>query len=153
MKRPFKLKAVKSGQGVRLSASSVDELAWFGAAYAMTEDAYVQLEAEKNGEAVVLLPKGKTSTAALTKGFALEYGNQAARWAVSRANLGVRAEVLRRALELSEERVLDQEAPPRLPPEHAAEIARLLAEADAETGPRDPLGIATPWSQLRGPKP
>jgi hypothetical protein len=146
MKRPSKLKAVRAAGSVLLSAAAADPLAWLGAAYAMSEDAYVLVD----GDAVVLWPKSKASAAALTRGFAAEYENQAARWATARANLGVRAEVLRRSLALLAARPQGGDAPATLDPAQAAEIKRLLAEAENDPNPRDPLGIATPWSELRG---
>lgn len=130
--------------------ASVDEHALLGAAYVMTEDAYVLVSRRGKGGAVELWPKGKAAPRALAAAFRREYENQRLRWALSRGGLGLRAETLRRALALAEEAGGRPQAPPAsLTPEQKAEIAALLAEADADTGPRDPLGIAQPWEDGR----
>lgn len=133
---------------VRLA--SVDEDALLGAAYLMTEDAFVLVSRKGRGGAVELWPKGKASAKALAAAFRREYANQLLRWSLTRDGLGLRAETLRRALLLAAEAGGRPEAPrARLTPEQAAEIAALLAEAEADPGPRDPLGIATPWEEAR----
>ncbi|MBI2385252.1 MAG: hypothetical protein HYV14_04475 [Elusimicrobia bacterium] len=129
---------------------SVDEEALLGAAYVMTEDAYVLVSRKGKGGAVELWPKKKAKPAALAAAFRREYANQVLRWSLTRDGLGLRAETLRRALLLAEAAGGRAEAPPAsLTPEQKAEIAALLAEADADTGPRDPLGITVPWEESR----
>lgn len=133
---------------VRLAA--VDENALLGAAYAMTEDAYVLVSRKGRGGAVELWPKRKVPAARLAAAFRREYANQVLRWSLSRGGLGLRAETLRRALLLAEAAGGRTEAPQAsLTPEQKAEIAALLAEADADTGPKDPLGITRPWEESR----
>lgn len=146
MKRPSKLKVSRLPDGgARVSMKAADELAWLGAAYAMTAEAYVLVE----DGAVALWPKKRATPAALARAFAAEYESLAVRWAAARGGLGVRAEVLRRALALLAERPSGEEAAPRLDDEQAERIRALLAEADADPSPQDPLGIRTPWSELR----
>lgn len=133
---------------VRLAA--VDEDALLGAAYALTADAYVLVEKKGKGGSVVLRPKAKIAPKALAEAFRREYENQKLRWALTRGGLGLRAETLRRALELASAAGGRPEAPQAsLTPEQKAEIAALLAEADADKGPKDPLGITQPWEESR----
>lgn len=133
---------------VRLA--SVDENALLGAAYVMTEDAFVLVSRKGRGGAVELWPRRKVPAAKLAAAFRREYANQVLRWSLSRGGLGLRAETLRRALLLAEAAGGRTEAPQAsLTPEQKAEIAALLAEADADTGPKDPLGITRPWEESR----
>lgn len=133
---------------VRLA--SVDEDALLAAAYLMTAAAYVLVSRKGKGGAVELRPKGKTAAKALAAAFRREYANQVLRWSLSRGGLGLRAETLRRALALAEAAGGRTEAPQAsLTPEQKAEIAALLAEADADPGPKDPLGITRPWEESR----
>lgn len=133
---------------VRLA--KVDEPALLGAAYALTADAFVLVARKGKGGGVELWPKGKTKPAALAAAFRREYANQLLRWALSREGLGLRAETSRRALALAEAAGGRPQAPQAsLSPEQKAEIAALLAEAEADRGPRDPLGIARPWEETR----
>lgn len=129
---------------------SVDENALLGAAYLMTEEAYVLVSRKGKGGAVDLWPKKKASAEALAAAFRREYANQLLRWSLTRDGLGLRAETLRRALLLAEAAGGRPQAPrASLTPEQTAEIAALLAEADADPGPRDPLGITRPWEETR----
>ena len=129
---------------------SVDENALLGAAYLMTDEAFVLVSRKGKDGAVELWPKKKTSAKALAAAFRREYANQVLRWTLSRGGLGLRAETLRRALLLAQAAGGRIEAPQAsLTPEQRAEIAALLAEADADPGPRDPLGIALPWEESR----
>jgi hypothetical protein len=133
---------------VRLAA--VDENALLGAAYVMTEDAYVLVSRKGKGGAVELWPRGAAAPKALAAAFRREYANQKLRWELARGGLGLRAETLRRALALAEAAGGRTEAPrTTLTPEQKAEIAAMLAEAEADTGPKDPLGIAQPWEESR----
>jgi hypothetical protein len=130
--------------------ASVDENALLGAAYLLTGEAYVLVSRKGKTGAVELWPKKKQASKALAAAFRREYENQKLRWSLSRGGLGLRAETLRRALALAEAsggRVQMTQA--ALTPEQKAEIAALLAEADADTGPRDPLGITQPWEDSR----
>ncbi|UPT75703.1 MAG: hypothetical protein M0D55_08540 [Elusimicrobiota bacterium] len=129
---------------VRLS--SVDETAFFCAAHALTDRAIVVVERSGKSATARLWPKGPGSGKSLAAEFRREYENQALRWRLTREGLGLRAETLRRALALAAAAGGRLEAPAAsLTPAQKAEIAALLAEADADPGPRDPLGIATPW--------
>lgn len=129
---------------------SVDEDALLGAAYVMTEDAFVLVSRKGKGGAVELWPKKGGKPAALAAAFRREYANQVLRWSLTRDGLGLRAETLRRALLLAEAAGGRTQAPQAsLTPEQKAEIAALLAEADADAGPKDPLGIARPWEETR----
>ncbi len=133
---------------VRLA--SVDEHALLGAAYVMTQDAYALVTRKGKGGNVELWPKKKTSLQVLAAAFRREYENQRLRWSLTRGGLGLRAETLRRALLLAEAAGGRTQAPQAtLTPEQKAEIAALLAEADADTGPRDPLAITQPWEDSR----
>lgn len=133
---------------VRLA--SVDENALLGAAYLMTRDAYVLVSRRGKAGAVELWPKNTIAPKALAAAFRREYANQRLRWALTRDGLGLRAETLRRALELAEAAGGRTQAPQAtLTPEQKAEISVLLAEAEADKGPRDPLGIARPWEESR----
>lgn len=133
---------------VRLA--SVDENALLGAAYLMTDEAFVLVSRKGKGGRVELWPKGRTPAKALAAAFRREYANQVLRWSLSRGGLGLRAETLRRALLLAQAAGGRPEAPrASLTPAQKAEIAALLAEADADPGPRDPLGIAQPWDESR----
>ena len=130
--------------------ASVDENALLGAACMMTRDAYVLASRKGKAGAVELRPKGKRSPKALAAAFRREYANQLLRWGLARDGLALRAETLRRALALAEAAGGRTQAPQTtLTPEQKAEIAALLAEADADTGPKDPLGIAQPWEESR----
>lgn len=140
--------AASSKAVVRLA--SVDESALLGAAYLMTQDAYVLVSRKGKGGSVELWPKKTITPKALASAFRREYANQLLRWSLTREGLGLRAEILRRALLLAEAAGGRTQAPQAtLTPEQKAEIAALLAEADADTGPKDPLGIAQPWEESR----
>lgn len=129
---------------------SVDEDALLGAAYLLTEDAYVLVSRKGKGGAVELWPKKGAKPSALAAAFRREYANQLLRWSLTRGGLGLRAETMRRALLLAEAAGGRPQAPQAsLTPEQKAEIAALLAEAEADPGPRDPLGIARPWEESR----
>ena len=133
---------------VRLAA--IDELAFLGAAHALTADAYVLVSRKGKSGAVELWPKAKISPKALAEAFKREYENQRLRWALTRDGLGLRAETLRRALDLAAAAGGRPQAPQaQLTPEQKAEIAALLAEAEADAGPKDPLGITKPWEESR----
>ncbi len=135
---------------VVIRLAKADELAFMGAAYLMTQDAYVELGRLGRGFTVTLWPKNGRSSSGWAKAFRLEYANQLLRWSLSRAGLGLRAETLKRALVLAKAAGGRPQAPQAaLTAEQKAEIAALLAEADADTGPRDPLGITRPWTEVR----
>lgn len=129
-------------RGAVVRLASVDENALLGAAYLMTAEAYVLV----GRDGVELWPKKKQNAKALAAAFRREYSNQILRWSLTRDGLGLRAETLRRALELAKAAGGRVETPQAsLTAEQKAEIAALLAEEAADTGPKDPLGIAQPW--------
>ena len=136
---------------MELRLRSPDRLAWRGAAYAMTSDAYVALGRRDDVEAALLWPKRRISLARLGDAFERHYADQALRWAAARAGRSRRVEILRRALAFSDAggATRSASAPPAaaLSAEQAAEIASLLAEAEA--APKDPLGIRATWEEVR----
>lgn len=133
-----------------LRLAFVDELALLGAAYVMTQDAYALVTRKGKGGKVELWPKKEIAPKALAAAFRREYANQRLRWTLTRDGLGLRAETLRRALTLASAAGGRTQAPQAtLTPEQKAEIAALLAEAEADKGPRDPLGITQPWEEGR----
>ncbi|MFH1723457.1 MAG: hypothetical protein ABII00_02430 [Elusimicrobiota bacterium] len=130
---------------------AADRVAAYGAAHAMTHRAYAALAREGKDTVVCLWPKpgrgGRPAmdARALERACRLEYENQLHRWEIARNNESVRAQIARRMLDLAGGvrgeggvRVVE-----RLAPEQEAAIERLLEEAGK--GPKDPLGIATPW--------
>lgn len=142
----------KGGPGaLTLRVHASEDLALLGAAYLMTQDAYVALGRQGRARTVTLWPKAGRPRAGLAAAFLEEYQNQRLRWSLARAGLGRRRELLGRALASVGEDAAARASDPGLSPEQKEEMARLLAEAEA--APRDPLGIATPWgvSRRRGP--
>lgn len=131
-----------------LSVDKADVLALSGAAYVMTQDAYVVLGRKGKKALVTLWPKKGTRPKDLAAAFEREYANQLHRWALARQTQDVRSEVLRRALVLAEKAgSAPAQAAPELSPQAKEEIARLIAESEA--APRDPLGIARTWAEGR----
>ena len=148
MRAPSK-PSVRRGAGwVAVAVAAGDRLAFWGAAYQLSGAAHAIVGRRGRLMTVALRPKKGLSTAGLAERFLAAYGDQRARWAVERANLDLRAEVLRRSLLLADAGAGPDGAEARtLAPEQASEIARLLVEA--RSAPRDPLGIATPWDKRR----
>jgi hypothetical protein len=136
-----KFSAKASNGAVILAArGAVDALAFAGAAYLMTADAYVALG--KN--AVWLRPK--SSKADLSARFESLYAEQLAFWRQARAEKGDRAETQQRALALANPTALaDETFFGELSDERKAEIAALLAEPPVD----DALGIARTWLETR----
>jgi hypothetical protein len=80
--------------------------------------------------------------------FRTAYASAAALRGSARGARQLRAAILSRSLELADHvDARRREPPPSLSPERLAEIAALLAEADA--APRDPLGLRAPWEESR----
>jgi hypothetical protein len=124
-----------------------DRRAFLEACARLTPRAWVRLD-EKNGRMSAALTPRSASAAGLAAAWRAEYDEALARRRSARAGLALEAAVLSRALELAAHvDARRREPPPELASERKAEIAALLAEADA--APKDPLGIATPWSELR----
>lgn len=148
MRAPSKPKVRRAAGWVSVAVAAGDRLAFWGAAYQMNGAAHAIVGRRGRLMTVVLRPKRGRSTAGLAERFLAAYGDQRVRWAVERANLDLRAEVLRRSLVLADAGAGPGDADAgTLAPEQASEIARLLAEA--QSAPRDPLGIATPWDERR----
>lgn len=134
---------------VEVRVPRADELAFQGAAYVLTESAYVAIDASGRDRVVALWPKAGSGLKELAAEFETEYGNQLLRWKLLKSERKVLAAVLSKAL--AEPAAADRPAgaaPNGLPDERRAEIEAVLKEAQGETW--DPLGIATPWEQLRG---
>ena len=93
----------------------------------------------------VLTPRAGAS-AGLAADFRAAYASAAALRRAARRARELRAAILSRSLELADHvDARRREPPPALTPERLAEIAALLAEADA--APRDPLGLRVPWEE------
>ena len=148
------MKARSKPDAAEVTVRRADELAFLGAAYLSTDQAYAAVSRKGDDWSVSLSPKSPgISSETLASLFRQTYDNQLLRWAVAKANKGVRAAVLKRALILAAEpggRAAARQGD--LLPEQKEEIARLLAEAEADKGPRDPLGIARYWEDLGGKK-
>ncbi|MBI3554083.1 MAG: hypothetical protein HY077_16425 [Elusimicrobia bacterium] len=139
---------------VRVTVRKADELAFLGAAYLATDLAYALVSRKGKDWSVALTPKSpKTSTHKVSAAFREAYEGQLLRWAIARNNRGMRAEVLKRALALCQAsggRPASRQG--SLLPEQKEDIARLLAEAEADQSPKDPLGITRNWEDTRGEK-
>lgn len=132
----------------RLSLDRADALALAGAAYVMTEEAFVILGREGKKSIVELWPKKEARLEDLVPAFEREYANQLRRWALARQNQDMRVEVLRRALILADQAgSAPTRTAPELSKEAKEEIARLIAESEA--APKDPLGIMRTWAEGR----
>lgn len=142
---PRKSKAV----AVRLPVGG-DRRAFLEACARVTPRAWVRLDEKAGRLSAALVPRGGGG-AGLAAAWREAYDDAFARRKSARAELALEAAVLSRALALAEHvDARRSEPPPELSAERKAEIAALLAEADA--APKDPLGIATPWSE-RKPRP
>ena len=131
---------------VRLPARG-DRRAFLEACARLTPRAWVRLD-EKGGRLLAALSPRAGGGAGLARAWRAEYADALARRSAARAALALDAAVLSRALALAEHvDARRREPPPELPAERKAEIAALLAEAEA--APKDPLGIATPWSERK----
>jgi hypothetical protein len=146
MRPPSKPKVTRGEGWTTVAVAGADPLAFMGAAYQLSDAAHAIVGRAGRAATATLWPKKGTRTSGLARRFLAVYADQRSRWAVARANLDVRAEVLRRAL-LRIEAAGDNpgEPAPSLREEQKAEIARMLAES--ESAPRDPLGIARSWEE------
>lgn len=143
------IKARFAADSVTLRAPNADELAFMGAAYALSAVADVIVRPEGRSRAAWLRPRKRGGLKALARAFEREYENQRLRWSMLREGRALTAQALRRALELDDAGAPGGSAPAALPPERLEEIARLLAEAQGE--PRDPRGVSRPWEEARRP--
>lgn len=131
---------------LRLALPRSDPLAFLGAAYRMSAQAYVLVGLEGRRWILRAWPKRGQSLRALGASAAGLYADEVLRWRLLRlARRRRKALLLRRGASPA----AGPAAGPGLAAERREEIARLLAEAEA--CPRDPLGIATPWEELRRP--
>jgi hypothetical protein len=131
---------------VRLPAGG-DRRAFLEACARLAPRAWVRLD-EKNGRLLAALAPRSGGGAGLAQEWRVEYDEALLRRRGARAALALDAAVLSRALALAEHvDARRREPPPELTAERKAEIAALLAEAEA--APKDPLGIRLPWSERK----
>ncbi|HEX4046423.1 MAG TPA: hypothetical protein VH309_01235 [Elusimicrobiota bacterium] len=124
-----------------------DRRAFLDAAYRLIDRAWVRVD-EKAGVLSAVLTPRSASAAGLAADFRDAFASAAALRRGARAARALRAAIRSRALELADHvDARRREPPPSLPPERLAEIAALLAEAEA--APTDPLGLRVPWEELR----
>lgn len=124
-----------------------DREAFLDAAYRLIDRAWVRVD-ETAGVLSVRLSPRAGAAAGLAADFWAAFASAAALRRGARAARPLRAAILSRALELADHvDARRREPPPALSAERLAEIAALLAEADA--APRDPLGLRVPWEELR----
>lgn len=124
-----------------------DREAFLDAAYRLTDRAWVRVD-EKSGVLSAVLTPRSGSAPGLAGDFRAALESAAAQRRGARKERSLRAAVLARALELADHvDARRREPPPSLPPERLAEIAALVAEAEA--APPDPLGLRLPWEELR----
>jgi hypothetical protein len=124
-----------------------DRSAFLDAAYRLIERAWVRVD-ERGGVLRAVLSPRAGSSAGLAGDFRAAYAAAAALRRSERRARSLEAAILTRALELSDH--FDarlREPPPALSAERRAEIAAVLAEAEA--APPDPLGLRVPWEELR----
>ncbi|MFI5346188.1 MAG: hypothetical protein ACHQ51_07430 [Elusimicrobiota bacterium] len=124
-----------------------DRRAFREAAYRLIDRAWVRLD-EKKGFLTAALTPRSGSGAGLAADFKAAYESAAALRRAARGARALQAAILSRALELADHVDARRREPaPTLPPERLAEIAALLAEAEA--APYDPLGLRVPWEEMR----
>ncbi|MDE2144173.1 MAG: hypothetical protein KGJ84_17330 [Elusimicrobia bacterium] len=129
------------------SSKGADRRAFMRAAYRLMDRAWVRLD-ERNGALSVDLTPRSGSGSGLAAEFKAAYESAAALRRAARGTRALEAAILGRALELADHVDARRREPaPTLPPEQLAEIAALLAEAEA--APYDPLGLRVPWEELR----
>jgi hypothetical protein len=132
------------------AAKGADRAAFLDAAYRLIDRAWVRVDEKSGVLSAVLTPR--TRGADLASEFRAAYDSAAALRRGARSARRLRAAILSRALELADHvDARRREPPPSLPPERLAEIAALLAEAEA--APPDPLGLRVPWEELRRREP
>lgn len=124
-----------------------DREAFLDAAYRLIDRAWVRVD-EKSGVLSAFLTPRAGASAGLAADFRAAYASAAALRRAARRSRELRAAILSRSLKLADHvDARRREPPPALPPERLAEIAALLAEAEA--APVDPLGLRVPWEELR----
>lgn len=129
------------------AAKGDDRSAFLDAAYRLIDRAWVRIDDKAGVLSAVLSPRAGGG-AGLAADFRGAYASAAALRRGYRRARPLRAAILSRSLELADHvDARRREAPPSLSAERLAEIAALLAEAEAS--PRDPLGLRVPWEELR----
>lgn len=124
-----------------------DRGAFLDAAYRLIDRAWVRVDEDAGVLSAVLAPRAG-GAASLAGDFATAYASAAALRRGARRARSLRAAILSRSLELADHVDARRlEPPPSLSPERLAEIAALLAEAEA--APPDPLGLRVPWEEMR----
>ncbi|MBI3297880.1 MAG: hypothetical protein HYZ75_06940 [Elusimicrobia bacterium] len=123
-------------------------LAVLGTAYALSTRAHALVRTQNGAPLIELWPRAGRDAKGLIEEALRVFANQCLRGAVAERGAAVRAELTRRMVELA--RRAGRPAEAALSPEAAARLAAVLAEKG--TAEKDPLGIKTPWSQLRRPK-
>ncbi|MDX6770846.1 MAG: hypothetical protein SF051_15030 [Elusimicrobiota bacterium] len=127
-----------------------------GAAYLMMDRAWVALEGDKVKTLIVALaPKPGVKAADLRADFEAELASQRLRWAVAKANRGVREFVAENAVALAQQKPAApaaEAAPEQLTDEQRSEIERLIAEVESEIkdmnakkAVADPKGVSPSW--------
>jgi hypothetical protein len=124
-----------------------DRRAFLEAAYRLMDRAWVRLD-ERGGVLSAILTPRSGAGAGLSTDLKNAYESAGALRRAARGERSLRAAILSRALELADHvDARRREPPPALSAERLAEIAALLAEAEA--APADPLGLRVPWEELR----
>jgi hypothetical protein len=135
--KPFVVRAPKGA----------DRGAFLDAAHRLLDRAWVRLD-ERGGVLSAALTPRAGSGAGLVEDFRRALASASALRAAAKDTRALTAVMLSRALELADHVDAKRREPaPSLPPERLAEIASLLAEAEA--APYDPLGLRVPWEELR----
>lgn len=164
---PQKSKKTLKKKDSSLSVAEHGLEAILGAAYLMTDRAWVALDGDKKRVTVTLTPKdGKTTPAALEAEFRVELETQKVRWEISKRNQPIREYVAEQAVRLANEPSPAPAAEPaadQLSDDQKAEIAKLIAEVEDEIKAvkakklgADPKNIKASWEEKqesrRGPQ-
>ncbi len=132
-----------SPESVRVKLARPEPLAFRGAAFAMTETAFVLLGP---GAGEVTLRPREGRGAKLAAQFKAEYEEQVRRWNILRA--GVQGKVEALAMSVAGAAGPGPEEFPRLSEGEAARIAALVEEGGPSAA--DPLGIRRHWDENPG---
>ncbi len=157
-----KIDAKSESVSFELSVSAEGLEPILGAAYLLTDRAFVLLEGDREKKLrVSLSPKAggdAKSLKALGETFRLELGSQKVRWAIAKLNQPIREFVTEQAVLLANGRLpapaADAPAADQLSDEQRKEIERLIAEVEDEIKtlnekktPKDPKNIAATWEE------
>lgn len=147
-----------------MTAEGLD--AALGAAYLMTDRAFVRLDGDPKKRLVVRLEPKASGAAAealeeLAESFRRELATQKVRWSIARANLPIREHIAEHALRLAAQPETPSAAAPKaddLTEEQKREIDRLIAEVEAEIAQMsakkapEAKRIAATWEQAAAEK-